>query len=182
MKSKLSKIVALLTVFIFFSCKKEKINEEELPAITNNGANTFGCILDNRVFASREKCRYTFVFDSSVPCVYASIYRYRPPFNSFTELNIEVKNKYFIETEEVILNLTAEVDTINSRSFRINDASLKFRNSNTSNNFELDFSKTNIFNAVLSTSNVSGTFTLYFKNNGGEIKVMNDGRFDASFY
>ncbi len=181
MKSKLL-IIVVLTAFVFASCKKEKIKVEELPDITNYGANTFGCILDNRVFASREKCKYTFVVNSSVPCVYASIYHYRPPFNSFTELNIEVKNKYFIEREEVILNLMAEVDTVNLKSTRIDAASLQFKKNNTSNNFELDVSKNNIFNAVISSSNVSGTFTLYFKNTNGEIKVLNDGRFDVSFY
>jgi hypothetical protein len=181
MKSKLL-IIITLSLFIISSCKKEKRKEEELPAITDNGANTFGCILDNRVFASRQKCKYTFVVDSSVPCVYASIYKYRPPFNSFTELNIEVKNKYFIDEEEVRLNLMTEVDTVTLKSTIIHQASLTFKRKNSSTNFELDFSKNNEFNASISDAKVSGNFTLYFKNINGETKVMSNGRFDVSFY
>jgi hypothetical protein len=181
MRNKLFVIMILSALFLS-NCKKEKRKEEKLPAITNNGANTFGCVMDNKIFASREKCRYTFVYNSSVPCVYASIYYYRPPFNSFTELNIEVKNKYFIENKEVILNLTTEVDTVSLKSIRIEEASLQFKEDNTSTYFELDVSKTNIFNATISNANVSGIFTLYFKNSNGETKVMHDGRFDVSFY
>ncbi len=42
-------LIALLTIFA--SCKKDKTNnEDKLPPITQNGANTFGCLINGAVF------------------------------------------------------------------------------------------------------------------------------------
>lgn len=35
---------------IFASCKKEKTDEEQLPPITQTGANTFGCLINGKLF------------------------------------------------------------------------------------------------------------------------------------
>lgn len=40
----------ILLCFIFASCKKEKTDEEKLPAITQTGANTFGCLINGKLY------------------------------------------------------------------------------------------------------------------------------------
>ena len=170
---------AIIISIAFFSCKKDK-KMDELPPITKTGANTFGCILDNRIFASTLKCPRPFSI-WPLPCVNASIYRYHPPFNSFTELNIEVKNNKFIENGEVLLNLRAEVDTVSYKITKIDEGSLSMQENNTNTNYQIDFSKTNLFNATMTNEIVSGTFELYFKSVNGDTKVLKDGRFDISF-
>ena len=50
---KLLKIAWLLAIAcspIFAGCKKDKTDEEQLPPITQTGANTFGCLINGKIF------------------------------------------------------------------------------------------------------------------------------------
>ena len=48
---KIAWLLAIASSAIFASCKKDKTQEEEqLPPITQTGANTFGCLINGKVF------------------------------------------------------------------------------------------------------------------------------------
>jgi hypothetical protein len=178
MKSKLL-ILLVLTTFIFWGCKKVKPIEDELPAITNTGANTFGCILDGKAYVPRRKCPRLTIMGNGSPCFDAWIYKYHPPYNSFTEFKIGVTYDKFINDKDVELEITAEMDTVNSKSIRVDEAYLRYANSNTTR-YTLDTTKNNIFNSVINLTGkiASGTFTLYFINSTGDTKTLSNGRFD----
>ncbi len=41
-------LIALLSIFA--ACKKDKTDEEQLPPITQTGANTFGCLINGKIY------------------------------------------------------------------------------------------------------------------------------------
>jgi len=53
---KLLKIAWLLAIAcspIFAGCKKDKTDEEQLPPITQTGANTFGCLINGKIYTPK---------------------------------------------------------------------------------------------------------------------------------
>ncbi|MFC4263684.1 hypothetical protein ACFOWM_12385 [Ferruginibacter yonginensis] len=46
-------IIFIGSSFIFFSCKKSKIIEDQLPPITQVGANTFGCLINGKLYTPK---------------------------------------------------------------------------------------------------------------------------------
>jgi hypothetical protein len=51
---KIAWLLAMASSAIFPSCKKDKTQEEEqLPAITQTGANTFGCLINGKVYTPK---------------------------------------------------------------------------------------------------------------------------------
>lgn len=179
MKSELLKIVAILTVFIFFGCKKEKINEEELPPLTSVGANTFGCIIEGRVYATRSKCDYRVgPHLYNPPCAYISKYEYQ-------YFNFELESKYekFNNHQKSEIFIEAQMDSARSFITKINKySSIKFTGEVTSQYYYLDTLQKNIL--LISNANnsfISGTFELHFINVTGEKKELKNGRFDIAF-
>lgn len=47
---KIAWLLAITSSLIFASCKKEKTDEEQLPTITQTGANTFGCLVNGKIY------------------------------------------------------------------------------------------------------------------------------------
>ncbi|QNM85913.1 hypothetical protein H9W90_01980 [Polaribacter pectinis] len=64
MKTKTFKIIFTLIITLFLSCSDnenlvEPIIEDTLPPITEIGANTFGCLINGKVFIPKDKTGYT---------------------------------------------------------------------------------------------------------------------------
>ena len=57
MKTQLFTTVFFLTLLLFFNCSNED-PQEQLPPITQTGANTFGAIINGRVFIPKDKTGY----------------------------------------------------------------------------------------------------------------------------
>ncbi|WP_445747795.1 hypothetical protein [Polaribacter sp.] len=58
MKQLFLKTALLLFAITFFNCENND-SEDQLPPITQTGANTFGAIVDGRVFVAKDKTGYT---------------------------------------------------------------------------------------------------------------------------
>ncbi len=64
MKNLKPKILMLIFTTLFFSCNNnetilEPVTEDQLPPITETGANTFGCLINGKVFIPKDKTGYT---------------------------------------------------------------------------------------------------------------------------
>ena len=179
MNSELLKIVAILTVLIFFGCKKDKIQEEELPAITSVGANTFGTILEGRVYATERKCEYRVGPNIyRPPCAYISKYE-------FQYFNFKLDSKYekFNNYQKAEIFIEAQMDSARSVITKINKYSrITLTSKLSSESYYLDTLQTNIL--LISNANssfISGTFELHFINITGQKKELKNGRFDIAF-
>lgn len=56
----------LAFAFLFFTnmqCKKDKLPVDQLPAATQSGANTFGCLVDGQAFTPTKKYIYNYSFN-----------------------------------------------------------------------------------------------------------------------
>ena len=58
MKTTFLKTTLLLFVITFFNCENND-SDEQLPPITQKGANTFGAIVDGKVFIPKDKTGYS---------------------------------------------------------------------------------------------------------------------------
>lgn len=56
MKAKKLQIILLLAVFTFFNCSNndDPIEQDQLPPISQTGANTFGCIINGKVLIPKD--------------------------------------------------------------------------------------------------------------------------------
>ena len=194
MKISLIKTVLFLTILLGLSCSNNDDPQEQLPPITQNGANTFGAIVDGKVFASKDS--YTFTPGSSLtkglevlvgqnffnsngndkwfirannfkdtPGTY--IYIYIP------SLIGEIKNHTIQESDGSDGNERSNLPHSHIYSRIINRGEYRsFENSG-----KLIFSKINIMNGIY-----SGTFSVKLKNkdNENEIIEIRNGRFDIN--
>ncbi|WGH74389.1 hypothetical protein P8625_09725 [Tenacibaculum tangerinum] len=60
MKIKILKTVLLFAVIIFFNCSNndDSIEQDQLPPITQTGANTFGCVINGEVLVPKDAINY----------------------------------------------------------------------------------------------------------------------------
>ena len=55
MKTKILKTILLFAVFAFFNCSSNNDTpQDQLPAITQTGANTFGCVINGEVLIPKD--------------------------------------------------------------------------------------------------------------------------------
>ena len=187
MKNQTIKIYLVLLTTLLLGCSEnENIvlpeTKDELPPITQTGANTFGCLIDGNVFIPKDKTGYTppgggtpkgieILGNNSVFVIqarnYTNIYIY-----IYIPENLPIKTTYKFGSSPGVSyglnspNLPHLFCIINNKKF------LSSKNSG-----EITFTKAN-FNSKI----YSGVFNLTLKNqdNPNETLEIKDGRFDIN--
>ena len=59
-------LVSIFSSIFLISCRKENTDEELLPPITQNGANTFGCLINGKIYTQKGFLQNTPNFQLSV--------------------------------------------------------------------------------------------------------------------
>jgi hypothetical protein len=163
----------LLFLLFISSCKKER--GEQLPEKTSRGANTFGCMIDNNVFAAKDRCDYSVGFNFQTNCVTGEIDYYDRHL-----LRIFSRNDYFINNQKVKINIQVQLDSSETKFVKLVNANFIIETSQVESHYSLDTLQNNEFaiHDALNRTVLYGSFTLFFKNNNGQLKILRDGRFD----
>ncbi len=161
----------ILSLVFFSSCKKEK--GEQLPDKTAIGAYTFGCLIDNDVFAARGRCDYSVGFNFQTNCVESEIDYY-----GLHLLRIYSRNDYWINNHKVKIYIQVQLDSSETKFVKLVQASLNIEGYDP---YSLDTLQNNVFTleVALNRTVFYGTFTLYLKNKNGQMKILRNGRFDT---
>lgn len=180
---KLLKIAWLLAIAcsaIFASCKKEKTEEEQLPPITQTGANIFGCLINGKIYTPKGIEQNTSNFRVFVD----------PNFNNG---NIDVR--VFRKDGDTNLKLNFGSDSAKTVGYyeinKRNDFSFRIFNINSGNllcetpySFGMLSSKNGFIKITrydLPNGIISGEFEFHFSNPGcaiGDPIHITQGRFD----
>lgn len=152
------------------SCMKEK--GEQLPKKTAIGEYTFGCMVDIDVFAATGRCDYSVGFNFQTNCVTSEIDYYGRHL-----LSIFSRNDYWINNQKVKIYIQVQLDSSETKLVKLVQASLNIEGYD---RYSLDTLQNNAFTLddALNRTVFYGTFTLYLKNNNGQMKILRDGRFD----
>jgi hypothetical protein len=164
-----------ILLLIITSCNKEKA--EGLPKKTAQGANTFGCIIDNNPFIARDRCDYSVGLNLQSNCVEGEFDYYdRNTFRIFS------RNDYFINNQEAKVYILVQMDSSQTKLVKLLSARFIIEDLQGDNSYSLDTLQNNEFkiNNALNRAVYYGTFTLHLKNNTGQMKVLRDGRFDVA--
>lgn len=170
-KEKMKIQYILLTLLsILSSCMKEK--GEQLPKKTAVGAYTFGCMIDNDVFVATGRCDYSVGFNFQTNCVTGEIDYYGRHL-----LSIFSRNDYWINNQKVKIYIQVQLDSSETNLVKLVQASLNIEGYD---RYSLDTLQNNVFTLddALNRTVLYSTFTLYLKNNTGQMKILRDGRFD----
>ena len=179
-KNSVSKnIILILIISTFFACCTKDDNPtpaptqvSQLPAATQTGANTFGCLLDGEVFIPG-------ITNNSYNCFYQKVdneYYFLVTANNTKNNNLR---GIFVGTEKKTisegqtLNLFERVDGNAWGTYFLNSEPFI---TNTTNTGELKITKLDFPNNI-----VSGTFWFDVKDNQNIIHRITDGRFDMKF-
>lgn len=191
-------IFKVLLLIIFISCSKDESDDPQakLPPITQTGANTFGCLIDGKLFYPRDGYgglggsgarAISFVATGMYPNYishYLDVNNYRDgkPINNFI-LNIhhlhDIGNG---EYDFKLSNFQKGVDSpphthLYIRAFHQPTGGYKWYGS-TENSGKLIITRYDLTNNI-----VSGTFSGVLKEYNGEETVnITDGRFDINWY
>ena len=179
--SKINKMKKLILIFtisgLLYGCstKDEPIAQtplSQLPAATQTGANTFGCLLDGQVFKpdlgnNNFQCYYQFINgeyffyirgSKRINAIYSSVY-------------IVSKNKQIAQGQEYDLK-----EEVNFGVFGALSIGLPLYITSKINTGKLKITKLDEINQI-----VSGTFFFDVVNNQGVKHEIRDGRFDSQY-
>jgi hypothetical protein len=172
-------IVALLAAFFVEACKKEI---SQLPPETQNGANTFGCLVNGQVFVPRGsdgysgtniKAYYQYIYPSPVGYVFqlaATDYNSKPLLA--VDLGLDSLKVSEGQTFRLKQGISGNGEAIHWIGV---DFSKRFITNDTVNG-EIHFKKFEQANQI-----ASGTFWFDGINSFGEIIHVTQGRFDVKF-
>jgi len=168
----------LCSLFLSNSCRKQK-NEEQLPPATQTGANTFGCLVDGKVWIPTGGGA-----GSGVNPTRGGLFQ-----DTAGKLNIHIAANSYNDYIEIYLKYITSTGTFYLNSNTGVKPNVIFPESygayfirNTSDYFVTDTLHTGLVKityADTTTGIVSGTFEFTAKNKQtGEIKEITKGRFD----
>jgi hypothetical protein len=191
MKNLIFKTTLFLFAITLYNCEKNDI-EDQLPPITQNGANTFGAIIDGRVFVP--KTSYTFTPGSSER-IGLQVLRGENFIKSNGDDKWIIKANNYKDTPEtyIYIYIPTLKNNIKNHILGISDAdensklpnahiytlidlgNRQYRSFSESGN--VTFSKIDITNGIY-----SGTFSVKLKNKDDENDIIEitDGRFDIN--
>ena len=182
MKIRLFYFLSILSI-IQISCYKEsnkkcEIPENCLPALTESGANTAGCLVDGKVlvpdgdrFGSGAILKSQYYVTDEYTLFFILI-RDLSSRNNPRDISLELR-KGEIE-EGKTYNLTVESQSTDFATFSSNGEEYKTNNENKG---EIHFSKFDPSRRI-----AAGTFWFNGRNEFGEIVEVTKGRFDVLFY
>lgn len=165
---------------IFASCKKDKTDEEQLPAITQTGANTFGCLINGKIYTPKG-------FEQNTPNFRVFV---DPGFND-GEIDVRV----FRKSEVDVTDLSFSSDSVKSEGLFVVSARTDFRFAKYTPNIATEICSTPYSNGSpigktgfikitrydLVNRIVSGEFEFHFSNPAcgiGDPIHITQGRFD----
>ncbi len=176
MKRKHSRLVLIIVLLI--SCEKEKTPlPTELPPITEEGKNTFGCVIENEVYVPEIRRTSWSIPGSQFDAIEFT-------FPVYPDYNFRVSTIRLVDKDDALMDAQVEfmIDSSvnNIGRYNFSHVTVKYENeyyySDTSNKGELIVSKYDSVNKI-----IAGTFifSAIDKNNtNSKIININEGRFD----
>ncbi|TKC00740.1 DUF6252 family protein [Pedobacter cryophilus] len=161
------KYLKSLSLFLFISfllftgmqCEKDETNKEEvLPAETQTGKGTFGCLVNGEVWLPRGKFPYaglTTTIQFNILSIGAS--------KSNTGISFGVRNMVDVGTYNLSLDINFVEYSVDTKIFKITEGILTV-------------TKYDKVNQI-----ISGKFWFKAKSSSGEIVEITEGRFDDKF-
>jgi len=169
-------LIIFSVVTISASCKKEKMGIDGLPAATQTGENTFGCMVNEKLFIPNNYSLGKSSLEKSYPL--SGLYQYNFQLEVHRRDGDDLSNVYISTYAQLREGLTIpllEVATqgVASASYVRNG---DYYSTTSQNKGEIKITHFNITNRV-----ISGTFSFDAINKKGEIKQIREGRFDVTF-
>ena len=185
MKISFLKTVLFLTILLGLSCSNNDDLQEQLPPITQKGANTFGAIVDGKVFVAKDKTGYYPPGGGTPKGIAVTVGSFLPYYEYF---GVDLRN---YEDIYMYIYIPKEFPEETTYTFQVSPA---VRSSLETPNFPHFFCSIN-GNRYISYENsgsitfskidynegiYAGTFSLKLKNknNPTDIIKITDGRFD----
>jgi hypothetical protein len=179
-------LLIIVSANIFAACKKDKTEPTELsklPAATQTGANTFGCLVNGKAWVANNGCRYL--------CTPPFLLNYSASNGGMISMSAElVTSNYSTQRISIFLDSTNYKTQFNG--INKNHVSFSFSNNNIPSPpcrsiFSTD-SNTNVLGNIrftkydLSNKIISGTFEFTLSVQGCETIIITEARFDKKLY
>ncbi|KHJ39504.1 hypothetical protein PBAC_00110 [Pedobacter glucosidilyticus] len=162
------------------SCKKEKTGIEALPAATQEGKNTFGCLVNGEVFIARGRsgfsppyfeCDYSFISETN---------SFRFYLRGTDEIRSSNTNSIIIYSTGIKLNSSIKIDLRELQdgyaNARYSETLLNEFSTTSTSKGEITITKLDESKRIL-----SGTFWFDAVNEAGEKVEVREGRFDMKY-
>lgn len=175
--------ISLLLLFFICSCKRDVLRmkpEDSLPAITQNGENTFGCLVDGQLFLAK----YTiFGQVKVVSCGYYFNETARFKAGSLFLSGIDARNQFPV-AGNIFLH---KMDVFKVGRYKLESTAcpeeykcdqIAHWNSGLKQNFFAEQGELIISKLDLEKKIIAGTFNFTAKDKDGKTVKITDGRFD----
>ncbi len=184
MKTLFLKTVLLFFALTFSNCENND-PQDQLPAITQTGANTFGCLIEGRVFITKDKTGYSPPGGGTPKGIEVTVGSFLPQYEYFgidandyegTYIYIYIPKKLPEETTYTFQTSPAVRASLETPSYPHFVCSIEGnRYISYENSGSITFTKVDYDTGIY-----SGTFSLKLKNKENPIDIIEitDGRFD----
>ncbi|MCY7291222.1 MAG: hypothetical protein LH615_03475 [Ferruginibacter sp.] len=116
---KIAWLLAIASSAIFASCKKDKTDEEQLPPITQTGANTFGCLINGKIYTPKgfqqNKPNFNIIvdpgFQGNLDLRTFSIENEIQSAFGFSSFNINSASTYNLDTSQVFPYFSKDINS-----------------------------------------------------------------------
>jgi hypothetical protein len=175
-------LLLLLTTFILSSCNKDDnpfSSKDQLPAETQAGANTVGCLINGQVYLPSQRginspinCQYEYINNE-----FFFIMSFSDDKNSGPNVSVQTLRINLSQGETYILNK----NSIDNGDFTGGGGAYRLSSSNKYYTNAIKRGELKITRVDLSNSIISGTFWFDAINSNGEIVEIRSGRFDWNY-
>jgi hypothetical protein len=185
MKHLNSLFILLITLFLFISCKKEKVSPiEQLPAATQEGKNTFGCLVNGNVFkpkgsffgGANTECYYQYINSNNINGYVFQVAGFRKEESRRVSMIRLHGDDILLKEGETYQLLNQENTNMYGSYFIISNPDVTEYSTSTTSSGELKITHFDPEKFI-----VSGTFWFDAVNAKGEKVEVREGRFDMQF-